>query len=336
MPGPQVAVASDIYRQLRTDFIQTYKKHYEGMKAELGLFMELAKPSDKLTEYYGYFESAPYPQRWDRGTGIQRKAFKSKAFSVTNYRFGEGVKWSLMDREDEQLKDLPSQARMCGMNFALVPELSAYEILLASASLLAAIPNAPDGVAIHSATDGSSADRYGVSGGNIISGSGVDNPEDIVDDIFSAIIRMLQFQDTEGKPLFHPSMMRQGFVVTYNVANEKVWGAALKQMRTVATRGTAGTDLAAAAVTNLIRDYGLDITPVPTQYITDNDAFLFAKNPPVPCLFEQVRRPLTEKTAFSGDNNSDSVRDYEEEYIDWSARLGYGVGPAFTTVKINN
>jgi len=334
--GAVTTVASDIYRAIRTDFVRTYKKTYEGLEARLGGVMAFGKPSDKLTEYYGYFESAPYAERWDYGDDIPEKTFKSKAFNVTNYRFARRVKWLEDDRDDEQLRDLPAQAATTGEHFAIIPEIARYEILTASASLLAVIPNAPDGVAIASATDGDSADRYGISGGNIITGGGVTSAQLIITDIFAAIVRMLQFQDTEGQPLWNTNVLDKGLTIEYGVANEEVFGRALRQLRQVETAGTAGTDLAAAAVTNFVKDYGLSINAVPTQRISDNDWWISINNPPVPTTFEQVRRPLRERTAYGADNNSDYVRTTGNEYVQWDARLGFGVGPAYSIVKVNN
>ena len=334
--GQTVQVASDIYRAIRTDFVGTYKKTYDGLEKMLGAVMSFGKPSDKLTEYYGYFESAPYAARWDYGEDIPEKSFKSVAFNTTNYRYARRITWLEDMREDEQLRDLPSQAATCGEHFAILPEIARYEILSGTASVLPAIPNAPDGVAIASATDGGGGARFGISGGNIISGGGVTSAQLIITDIFAAVVRILNFQDTESQPLWNTNILSKGLTIEYGVANEEVFGRALRQLRQVETAGTAGTDLAAAAVTNFVKDYGLSINAVPTQRISDNDWWVSINNPPVPTTFEQVRRPLRERTAYGADNNSDHVRTTGEEYVQWDSRLGFGVGPAYSIVKVNN
>lgn len=339
MPGPSVPIASDLYRECRREFVGAYEATYKGLEAKLGQIVQLATPSTKLTEYYGYFQSAPMPARWPRGENIPEKGFKSKAFSATNYRFGRRVKWDEDDREDEQLGGLMPGVRATGARFALLPEMFFYEVVNASASLLDAIPNAPDGVDMFNATDGDSAARYGVTGGNIITGSGYTTTEHIITDIMAAMVRFASFQDTEGQPLYDlGEVVRNGFVISYNVAYERLFGEALKQLMTIKAITTQQWQYApaAAAVSNLIQNYGLNIDPWPTQRLSGVDWIVALKNPPAPLSVEQVRRPLRERTALGGDNNSDSVRDRGEEYIQWDARLGWAVGPCYSIILVDN
>ena len=338
MPSTPVIVDVGLFRDVRTEFRDAYTNTYKKLDVRLGDIMSLAGPSTKLTEYYGFFESPLHADRWDRGEGIPSGGFKSQAFNVTNYRYARRITWERMDRDDDLLQGLLPSARATGSRFAMVPERAFWEINMASASLLPAIPNAPDGAAIHSATDGASADRFGISGGNIITGTGVASTQAIVTDFMSTIVRMLAFTDTEGQPLWGDELLTNGLLVTYGTANIKVFAEAFAQLRQFQSIASATTpyDPAAAAVSNLIKDYGINVQLYPSVRQTDNDWAVWIKNPPVPIVFEQVRDPLEERPFLAADNNSDAVRDTETEGVQFRSRLGYGVGPAYSTVQVNN
>lgn len=332
MPGSQVIAANVLTAGLRSDFWDTYEKTYAGLKDRLSQVMDLSVPSDKLTEIYGYFNSAPYPRRWVRGDSPSNKAFKSVQFSVTNKDYGLRVSWHENDRQDDQTKSLRERAAQAGEHFATLDERVFFQILTASTDtdLLEAIPNAPDGVGLYSATDGDSADRFGVSGGNIESGGGVASSHAVRTDFFESMQRMASFKDTESQPLWDSSILDQGAIVMFNVNNWQVFAEAFLQGRTVGSVASATS----AAPTNIIMDAGMKVQLVPTQRIADNDWFVFLKGSRRKPIFKQVRMPMRETIATM--ENSDSVRDTKVEYMQWDERSGYGVMLPYGTVKVNN
>ena len=338
MPSTPVIVQSDLFRDVRTEFRNAYIDTWKGVDDQLGSVMRLGGPSTKLTEYYGYTESPLHADRWDRGEGIPSGGFKTKAFNVTNYRYGRRITWDRMDRDDDLLQGILPTARATGSRFALVPERAFFEIETGTASLLPAIPNAPDGVALYSATDGDSADRFGISGGNIITGDGVASTQAILTNFFEVLSRFLGMTDTEGQPLWGEDVIRNGVTVVYGTALLKAMGEAFAQIRQFQSVASATSPYspAAAAVSNIVKDMSWKVSLYATPRKTDNDWSVWLNNPVTPAVFEQVRDPLEEKPFLSQDNNSDSVRDTELEGVQFRARLGYGVGPAYSAVKVNN
>lgn len=327
MPGQTVYAADVLTAGLRGDFWDTYLKTSDGLKPRLPLMMDLDVPSDKLTETYGYFNSAPHPRRWVRGNAIPEKGFKGVSFSVTNKDYGISIPWHVNDRMDDQTKSLFNMAQNGGAGFALLDERILYQILTGSTDLdlLESIPNAPDGVGICNATDGDGAARFGVSGGNVETGGGVASSEAIRDDYISALNRFRQFQDTEGQPLFDPSIIDSGCTVTYGVANDKVFREAFMQRMTVQS---------SVAPSNIILDSGLNVTLVPTPRITDNDWWVFLNGIRRKPVFRQTRQPIQEHTATM--ENSDWARKHKEESIQWDCRYGYGVAVPYGVCKVNN
>jgi hypothetical protein len=331
MPGSIVVASNVLTAGLRADFWDTYERTYEGIKARLANVMQLDVPSDKLTEIYGYFQSAPYPRRWIRGEEMPNKAFKSVQFSVTNLDWAQRVSWHENDRQDDMTKSLRDRAQAAGEHFATLDERVFFQINNNSTDLdlLPSIPNAADGAALYSATDGDGSDRFGVSGGNIQSGAGVGSPVAIRSDFFKGIQKFRQFQDTEGQPLWDDSVIDSGYTVFFNVTNWQVFAEAFQQGRTVAATGAS-----TAAVTNIIMDAGLRVELVPTQRITGNDWFVYLKGARKKAIFKQNRQPLREW--FATMDNSDQARNTKIEYMQWEARYGYGILLPYQAVKIDN
>lgn len=332
MPG-QIVMASNLLTQgLRSDFWDTYHISQDGIRARLSDMMQMDVPSDKFEEIYGYFHSAPYPRRWARGEEITNRIFKSSQFRVPNKDWAIRVSWHENDRQDDQTQSLRDQAVMAGQHFASLDERVFYQILTGSTDtdLLDYVPQAPDGVALFSATDGDGANRFGYSGGNIVSGGGVGSGHAIRVDFFKAVVAFQSFLDTEGQPLFDDSMLNKGYVITYGVANMQVFEEAFKLQRAVGVIGATS----AAAPTNVVMESGLNVTLVPTPRITDNDWFVFAKGSPKKPIFSQSRQALRESVATM--DNSDQVRDTKIEYIQWDERKGYAVMLPYGCAKVNN
>lgn len=331
MPTNPVVVTSNLLIPgLLSTFADAYKMRYKMVEAQLANVMELGVPSSHRTEYYGAFKSAPYPRRWDRGTTAMRKAFGSFAWTTTNYVWQNSVEWFEEDLSDEQTRSLYDQAKQAGENFATLHERVFYQSIgaLTDADLLHAAPTGADGTAVFAAS------RFGVSAGNIVSGSGIATAAAVRADFWSAVELAMLFQDTEGQPLWDRSILGDTITVTYNADNEEVFREAFIQGRTLESVGTAGTDLAATAVTNTIRESGLNIELWPTQRVGDNDWFVVFGAAPHKPFYQQTREALREVIATP--QNSDECRAERKNYIQWDARFGYGASVPYQIVKVNN
>jgi hypothetical protein len=329
MPNP-VITSSQLVTFAKTAFWDTYHIAYDAMRARLGTVMELALPSDRRTEYYGYFESAPYPKRWAQGETISSKNFKSTSFSVTNYTWGRRVEWDKADRLDDLTKSLLVRARDAGGHWATLEERQFFQILLSTVDqdLLPAIPLAPDGAALFAATVGGVA-RFGVTGGNIVATSGVASAAAIRTDLMTAMSRFRRFQDTEGQPLWDDAVLEQGVTVMFNPANLEVFNGAFLQRVNAQAITTAVSN---AGVTNLILDSNIPCKLWPTQRITDNTWYIALHGAQKKAIFSQVREPLQEYYATS--DNSDSVRDTRTEYVQWESRGSAGVAIPYGLIQV--
>ena len=333
MPAPwstAVVTSSDLFRDIQATFLSTYKS-LVGQNPKLASCMRLGVPSNKRTERYGYFESTPTIDRWDRGDALPESGFKTVAYSVENLNWAKSIGFHEDDLEDIQLGDLRDVARGLAQRAAALPEEVFFQCLTGSSSarLLKAIPTAPDGAALYATTAGGAA-RFGATGGNIITGTGVLAAYAVRADLWNALERFRQFQDTEGEPLLRDDILDGGVTVVYGAANEEVFREAFKQSLTMDSANNPG-------VSNTILESGLKLTLWSTQRITDNDFFIFVNGAdavgPRP-LFEQVRQ--APRTIDETRENSERARRYKILSTLVDMRSGFGVNLPYLTAKVNN
>lgn len=323
----------DLARRLRAEFVNTYNNGVT-IPDQLEACMRLGVASDQREEFYGYHESAPNFERWDRDNPFPVSEIDSKSFSVENHRFAGAVEWHEDDLADLQLPGFEDRARQIANKARLIPLRAFFEILGASASLLKRIPTAPDGAALYAATAGG-GDRFGVSGGNLISGSGVATAAAIRTDFWGALHgRLGAFLDPRGEPLLEDELDGE-IVVVFGRHLSEVFTEAFKQERTLAIVTQGGNNVGGAAVTNSIREGNLNVRLWPTSRITDSDWSIFVNSPNVPKpIFEQKRRDL--RIRMRTENNSDRALETGRHGIYCDLRSGFGVNLPYGTVKINN
>jgi hypothetical protein len=326
-----VITGSQLVTFLRTNFADSYRISYDAMRGRLGRVMDLGIPSDRRIEFYGYYETAPYPERVPMGQNPPSKNFKSRSFSVTNYDWMRRVEWHINDRKDEQTKTLPDQARSAGEHWATLEERLFFQILTGATDpkLLPVIPIAPDGAALFNATDGDGGNRFGVSGGNLFANGGVSTGAAIRTDFFKAVALFKRFQDTEGQPLWDESVIDEGFTVIYPAVNLMAYAEAFNQKQNAQAATTATSN---AGVSNVIFDAGLKVTLWPTQRLTGNTWYVIANGAKKKPIFSQTREGIYE--VYATEDNSDLSRDTGAEYVQWKSRGSAAVGPAYGAVQI--
>jgi len=321
-----------LQRGIKNTFGHTWKRRYEQSDKRVKVLCE-SVPSDKYKELYAYPETPPYARRRPYGQGIAVASFRFRSYEVENLAWGVGVTYDEADAIFDQTDLLISQARGAGESFGSIKERVTFQILTGASDplLLPAIPNAPDGAAMFSATDGASADRFGVSGGNLLTGSGIGSGAAVRSDFFSAIERFHLFQDPEGQPALDAGLLDQGVTVYFGATNLEVFAEAFLQARTALASAGAPSN---AAVTNLLGDAGYKIALVPTQRITDNDWFVVLDAADPKPIVEQVVVPVLESPQLA--ENSDLGRISRQFGWFWATYRGYGVNLPLFAVKVNN
>jgi hypothetical protein len=313
---------------VRANFIETYTPTLQASRDRLSSLVEFV-PSDKIEERFAYFKSPAHMKRWKRGEAISMKGFADVTWTVVNRDWGIGVEWHENDEADDQTHSLVKQARGSGDSSALLDERVVFQIITAATDpdLLPAIPNAADGSALHAA--GSS--RFGRSGGNIVTGTGVATPSAIENDYFSALTAMMAFQDPEGQPLHDPSVFDGEFLIIAGSANLKVFQQAFKANVVPLASSTATSN---AGVSNVIMAGAYKVRLWITPRITNNDWSVWALGAKTKPFVITDRQPLREAVADM--SNSDRTRSSKLKSLQWDKRNGYGVATPYASVLIDN
>jgi hypothetical protein len=318
---------------LRTEFADTYLKIRNRQSAsQIGQLMDISVGATNRQHTFGYFEAAPHAEFWRRGDTVPSDSFGSVTFVGRVHEFARRVRWSKFDREDDQTQTLMDAARMAGESFGLLPERIFFDLLNGTTNTLPFVPLAPDGAAFFAGTAGG-ANRFGVSGGNLVSGSGVASISTVLANYYTALTRFMLFQDGKGQPLLDPSYVQSGVVIVAGAANLQIFESAFMQLR----QGVVyGSNTAAAAVSNIVQDASRNVELFVTPRITDNDWYVFLKNPPKKATFHLERKAVQAFEALEGNNNSDAVRSSAEEYVQWESREGGGIALPYAAIKIDN
>lgn len=315
---------------LKTEATGTYRRLYDARKEVLSQVMKVGIPSDKRLERYMFWESAPHIVRWPRGEAKRYKGFASILFEVENFEYARAISWRRIDREDDLSNSLVERARDLGQSIGLLEERIFFQILQSTtdADLLAAIPTAPDGKAVHHANGIASTNRFGVSGGNAVASgdsAGADTAAHVRSDYYAARIRTAQFQDTEGQPLHNPSVVDGAAVVIYAADKVEIFQQAFIQER---IQGTA------AAPSNVILEAGLAPTLWTTQRVsTSTDWWMFLTGSEHRSVFSQNREGI--RTVMATAENSDHSRETGEESIHFETRLGFGCMTPYVSVAVD-
>jgi len=299
--------------------------------------MDLNVQATNRNHDFGYFEASPHMEYWRRGDSVPTEAMGSVNFNVPVYEWAKRVPWNKNDRKDDQTQTLMQMARQAGTSAALLPERFAFDVMQAGTDILPAIPNAPDGVALYNATDGSGAARFGISGGNLFSQTGV-TAAAILTDFYGAIQRFKGMLDGKGQPLLAPDILEQGFLIVHPVEiTEAMETAFLQKRQIVPTAAGGATSTISGSQTNLILDTSKNVELWGSSRLSDvSDFYIFLKAAPKQPLFFLDREGVMELSSLEGDNNGDHTRSTGEEYIQWESRSGAGVALPFGTIKVAN
>lgn len=331
MPNPVMAGAS-FAPGLKTEFLKTYYRMYDGIDEEVSKYMRRGIPSDKDLETYFFWESAPHMKRWIRGTPMSSKAFRGVKYTASNYEWAQSIDWHFADEQDDQTKSLVDQARQLGQSSALVDERVFFQILTggSDAELLESLPTAPDGQNLYSTTSDGSTARFGVTDGNSLTGTGVTQAQ-IRTDFFSVMSQFRRYQDTEGQPLWDKRVLDSPVTILLPATGSlmEAFGSVFQQELTHTVVSATG-----AAVSNIIKAMGFQVRLCFTQRLTGNSWYAILEGADVKPVFSQMRQSPAEIN--SDFPNSDDVRATGYKSLGFYMRQGYGVSTPYASIKVTN
>lgn len=328
LPVQTTAQSGALALGVSRDYWMAYERQEEAVRAgNMGrIVMDVEGKSDHWKG--AYFGSAPIPRLWRRGEESSDQGFSDVGWTIVVDEWEQRVTWRWTDEQDDQTSSLPQRARNAGQSFWVRDESNFFQIMNAATDT-AGLPRSvtgSDGASLFSATDGASAARFGVTGGNIVSGQSFASGAGVRQGLQSAISRMLQFQDTVGQPLYYDA---KNFIVIGSAADLASHNEAFNQ-KLVAQAVTTATSN--AGVTNVIMDAGYNVTLWLTQRVSTGRMYVFNTDVIVKPLI-RVNRQAPEETPITM-ANSDLARRTGEVGIQWVARYGFGVGLPFGAVSV--
>lgn len=305
-----------------------YQRQQASLQAPLGrLVMEIPATADQIK--LAAFQAAAPPVFWPRGRPISSKAFKDLGLTIRVDTWGTKVTWNRDDAADDQTGSLVAMGRNAGDLWYQRDDANWFQVFNASTDSdgLPAALTAMDGAACFSATDGGSAARFGVTGGNIVSGQSFASGAGIRAGYQAALSRMFQFQNPESQPLLDPGA--KNFIVFAAAADLAAVNEAFKQQMVL---GAASTATSNGGVTNVIADAGYNVTLNVTQRLATGVMVVACTDVPVKPLIRAKRSDPEENPINM--TNSDESRLTRQEGIQFHARTGYGVGLPFGLIKV--
>jgi len=315
------ARTGSILAGVRTEFINIYRPQITKIDLALTSILDAGKTSTGAVERYAYPESPPNVPRWDKGNEIPRGSFTYRQWSVVNHRWGKAIDWDSDDADDDQLKALVAQATSMADRLAIIPFRVVMQIIQATSSdpdLLPALPLAPDGAAMFSTTDGAAANRFGVSGGNVVGITSIATEAAVERDTFRAKLRFRSLLDTAGQRRWPNPVVDMGVVALASAADEEVLTKAwLRGPVTQAATGGAGVAAGVSPVMGWVKDVRF------TSELPTGAYYFFLVGAPYQPIFKQAREAAN--VYFGDRSNSDRSRDQNANSFYVRERAGYGL-----------
>lgn len=324
--GSQISMPGHLRIKVLEDFADILQKKQVTYEKRWGtIFREIPTTLRYVEE--AMWESVPMPKIWHYGTGRTRRSVKDLYLTLYHYNWELTLAWLRWDEEDISNNDkvqrlLDAQAQ----RFVQLPDVFVAEYLANTADVYPALSNCYDGVALYSATDGDGAARFGVTGGNILTGNGVANTAQIKADLFAARRRFLDFQDTEGQPYYTSEECEiTNMLIVHSTAITEI-------IETVRDAEYAYMDTGInTAATNIVKG---KFEAWNNQRISGNDWFVILKHPFLKPWCRVTRQDIEQQ--LEDESNSDRSRDTAERASLCHMRFGIAPFAPQSIIQINN
>lgn len=330
---PLIQAQANLLADIKTNFMDTY-----GMKPQ-GILQDVLKCMDRVPmqfrqDRFFYYKSMPLPTRIPYNVEPSFSSLEQASYVIDAFKYGKALAWSEDDAKDDRTKSLPQVAKKLGETMKNIPIRIFFQILqdASNVDLLGAstlIPDAPDGAAIFSATDGASAARFGATGGNIVTQTGT-TAAAITTDFFSAMARFRSFLHTDGTagvgtPLVPPEALDE-VVVFYPTALVQAFAEAF--IRTQVANASS-----VFAGSNVIQESGFSVKLCPVSYLTDaTDWYIFLPKLDIhPIVFGE--REGLQSREFNSQNSASEALNARSFYYVWE-RMGFAVNLPYGAIKV--
>lgn len=312
-----------IYKEL----MHTWKNQYPLFEDQFKLFFKELGYDKAQVSSYAWKEALPFPKKYEFNRGRQHQEIKDVRLDVKVSPYELTIDARRDDIFFDQMKDLKAHLEYGVKRMLQIPHKQATEFLTGVADINPDLPVSTDGAALYSTVNGDSENRYGVSGGNIVTGSGATTTAAVSDDIFEAQERAMQFLDPASELIYDEDDVK--FSNLHLMFPPQMTKVAQK----IAKSGFLRTDTSNTVSEDNIM-YG-ELTYHINPRLTDaTDWYVFIDHP---VWKPFVKRQQTDIEAIWADiTNSDIAREKDLEMLYSKWYCGTAVWCPFTTIKINN
>lgn len=323
--GNTQSLRAGIQKALMETWRQEYPKYEQMQKA----FLHYLPYTTIRNASYAFKERVPFPKPWPYGKGRKHQGFQDRSIDVNLFPYELTIGWDERDAADDQMKDLKTHVAQATERFLQLPDVLIGEYMSGVAVYnYQGLNLAYDGVGLYNTLDGNGAARFGVTGGNIITGQGTSTTAKVLSDILAVRRRFLQFTEPiTGQPLHNPDRItynQMHFVIPpqldgiFNQLND------LERIYTDTAINTAQSNLVKSKIKYTVNQ----------RLVDSNDWFVVVETPYwKPFAY---RAPQTVRQIFATMENSDLTRETAEEMVFCDLRLGITPWCPFTTIKVSN
>lgn len=275
MPGLPVIVSAIVAlgRNMSREFIDNFKQVDLGEQKHLSLIMGPDRKGVGETDYVGWIGASPNPEFWAKGDEIPVANMDGFVGTIVHKAFGIKIPYGRDDVIFERTGSLLEMVRDTANKWKMLDArvLKEFSTGTVDASLYPSVPNAFDGAAFFNATDGNSANRFSVSGGNIVTGLDFDSAAGCLSAIIKIINRASSFLDTDGQPKWNGEQLQQIVLVVpqaYAEFFQKALNQPITSSEDVGSHGVAG-------VSNFIKTMGIEIDLYITPRYTAKEIYVY-------------------------------------------------------------
>jgi hypothetical protein len=278
---------------------------------------------------FHYFTAPPEFTLWDEGTKRKYGRLFDRTWKVPVLRYQSAIEWDRIDEEDDLTDRFRTQLQDTA-NKAIEIEINAYFAILqgtASPSYLRTLPLAADGLSVFS----SGRTNYFPGTGNVILGSGVSTPAQIVNDFFKVRSSFTRVVDDNGTLYHREGILREGMTIIFNDQLMKVFTEAFEAQN---------YQVSGAAPENVVttRTKFGNITLWGTSRVTGNNWHCVVDAMPEKGIFALERRDLGSEpeTILKTEAESDYCSDYDVRRLQFRKRIGFGVSLPLGMIQVTN
>ena len=283
-----------------------------AMRTMLYKFIPTTK-GDARQILLSFKSSTPFPSLWKYGTSRDYKGLKDYFHAVNLYNYQLNITWDKFDESDDQLQDIRSQASSAVVRFFEMQDVLYTEYLDGVKDLNPSLGLSWTGTSLFNTVDGDGNDLYGVSGGNIITGTGT-SASAIQHDLAQVRKRAMNMKDPiAGRPLFRNSEITYDkfhCISPAGLDNAFLEASESKFFKRKADNNTSEDNI-----------FLNKISYTPNQNLIDqNDWFVVINHPTWKPFI--LRSPGNVETFMSDESNSDIARDKGQYGIHMNVRTG--------------